>query len=127
MNKQTFSTIGKGDLIIDIPIDDGTTEFRLQEVLYSPEVVYMLVSIGCLDEDGFLVTFGGGKCMIRDGNKEVVGVVPKMVMQVYKVKHENIAGVVEERLTLDSFHHHMGHTSLEMARKLVQDKMVTGV
>ena len=74
-NKQTFSTIGKGDLVIDIPSDNGTMQFRLQEVLYSPEVVYMLVSIGHLDEDGFLVTFGGGKCTIRDGNKEVVGVI----------------------------------------------------
>ena len=106
-----FSMIGKGDLVIDIPIDGGTTQFQLQEALYSLEVAYMLVSIRCLDEDGFLVTFGGGKCMIRDGNKEVVGVVQKMVTRVYKVKHENMAEVVEERLTLDSFHHRMGHNA----------------
>ena len=119
VNKQTFSTIGKGDIVIDIPIDSGTMQFQPQEVLYSLEVAYTLVSIRCLDEDGFLVTFGGGKCMIRDGNKEVVGVVQKTAMWVYKVEHENMAGVVEERLTLDSFHHHMGHISLETTRKLV--------
>ena len=126
-NKQMFSTIGKGDLVIDIPSDNGTTQFRLQEVLYSPEVAYTLVSIGRLDEDGFLVTFGGGKCTIQDGNKEVVGVIQKTVTRVYKVEHEDMAGVAEEWLTLDSFHCCMGHISLETARKLVRDKMVTRV
>ena len=53
----------------------------------------MLVSIGCLDEDGFLVTFGGGKCTIQDGNKEVVGVIQKTATRVYKVEHEDMAGV----------------------------------
>ena len=38
-----------------------------------------------------------------------------------------MAGVVEERLTLDSFHRRMGHISPETARKLVWDKMVTSV
>ena len=127
MNKQMFSTIGKGDLIVDIPNNGSTTQFWLQEVLYSPEVAYTLVSVGHLDEDGFLVTFGGRKCTIQDGNREVIGVVQKMVTRIYKVEHENIAGVMEERLTLESFHRHMGHISLETARKLVQDKMVTRV
>ena len=87
----------------------------------------MLVSIQCLDDDGFLVIFGSGKCTIRDGNKEVIGVVQKMTMRVYKVEHENMAGAVEERLNLESFHHCMGHVSPEMASKLVRDQMVTGV
>ena len=72
-NKQTFSTIGKGELVIDVPNVGGTTQLRLLEVLYSPEVAYTLVLIGRLDEDGFFATFGGGKCTIRDANEEVVG------------------------------------------------------
>ena len=57
----------------------------------------------------------------------MVGVIQKTATRVYKVEHEDMAGVVEEQLTLDSFHHHMGHISPETARKLVQDKMVTSV
>ena len=103
-NKQTFSTIGKGNLVIDVPNKNGITKFQLQDILYLPEVVYTLVSVGRLDEDGFLVTFGGGRCTIRDVNKEVIGVVPKMVTRVYKVEHEDMASGAEEHLTLDTLH-----------------------
>ena len=81
--------------------------------MYSPEVAYTLVSVGHLDEDGFLVTFGGGKCTIRDVNKEVIGVVPKTSMRVYKVEHEDIASGAEEHLTLDTLHRRLGHISPE--------------
>ena len=45
-NKQTFSTTGRGDLIIDVPNGNGVTELRLLDVLYPAEVGYTLVSIG---------------------------------------------------------------------------------
>ena len=89
-NKQTFSTIRKGNLVINIPNENGIMKFQLQDILYSPEVAYMLVSVGHLDEDGFSVTFSGGKCTIRDVNREVVGVVPKMATRIYKVEHEDM-------------------------------------
>ena len=128
VNKQMFSTIGKGELVIDVPNDNGTTELRLLEVLYSPEVAYTLVSIGRLDEDRFFARFGGGKCTIIDVNKEVVGVVPKIATRIHKVEHEeDIANEAVERLTLGCFHRHMGHISPEVARKLVKDQLVTGI
>ena len=87
----------------------------------------MLVSVGHLDKDGFSVTFGGGKCTIRDVNREVIGVVPKTATRVYKVEHEDMANRVEEHLTLDKLHRRLGHISPDTARKLVREKMVTGV
>ena len=126
-NKQTFSTIGKGELVVDIPNDNGSTQLRLQEVLYSPEVSYTLISIGRLNEDGFSIMFGGGKCIIHDENKDLIGVIPKTAARVYKVEHEEMASGAEERLSLGSFHQCMGHISPDIARKLVKDKMVTGI
>ena len=73
------------------------------------------------------MTFGGGSCTIRDENKELVGVIAKTASRVYKVEHEEVANEAEERLTLGCFHRRMGHISLEAARKLIKDKMVTGV
>ena len=55
VNKQTFSTISKGEHIIDIPNGNGVTQLRLYDVLYSAEVGYTLVSIGRLDEPGSLL------------------------------------------------------------------------
>ena len=56
-----------------------------------------------------------------------MGVIPKTAARVYKVEHKEIASGVEERLSLGSFHQQIGHISPDTARKLVKDKMVTGV
>ena len=58
-NKQTFSTTGTGDVIVDVPNGSGSMQLRLHDVLYSAEVGYTLVSVGRLDEAGFSVNFGG--------------------------------------------------------------------
>ena len=73
------------------------------------------------------MTFGGGKCTIRDVNREVIVVVPKTAMRVYKVEHEDMENGVEEHLTLDKLHRCLGHISPDTVRKLVREKMVTGV
>ena len=127
-NKQTFSTTGKGELVVDIPHGTGETQLRLHDVLYSAEVGYTLVSVGRLDEAGFTVKFGGGKCTLYGEDDVEIGVVPRTSTRVYKVEHEEaVASVAEERLTLDQFHRRMGHISLDVARKLLKDKMVSGI
>src|ERR1700678_2002459 len=127
-NKQTFSSTGKGELVIDVPSGTGETQLRLHDVLYSAEVGYTLVSVGRLDEAGFTVKFGGGKCVLIGEDDVEIEVVPRMSTRIYKVEHEEaVASVAEERLTLDQFHRRMGHVSLEVARKLLKEKMVTGI
>ena len=127
-NKQTFSTTGKGELVIDVPNGSGDTQLRLLETLYSAEVGYTLVSIGRLDEAGFTASFGGGKCTLVGEDGVEVGTVPRMSTRVYKVEHEDaIASAAEERLTLDTLHQCMGHISLDAAWKLLRDKMIVGV
>ena len=97
-------------------------------MLYSAEVGYTLVSVGRLDEAGFTVKFGGGKCVLVGEDGVEVGVVPKTSTRIYKVEHEEaVANVAEERLTLDALHRRMGHISLDAARKLLKDKMITGI
>ncbi|KIK15220.1 hypothetical protein PISMIDRAFT_115493, partial [Pisolithus microcarpus 441] len=56
-NKQSFNATAVGDLIIEVPNGCDVTKLRLTEVLYSPMVGYTLVSIGCLDQLGYSVTF----------------------------------------------------------------------
>jgi Zinc knuckle len=45
-NKQSFSAVGMGELTVDIPNGANSSQLRLTEVLYSPEVGYTLVSVG---------------------------------------------------------------------------------
>ena len=87
-NKQNFKAVGTGEMTIDIPNGANISQLRLTEVLYSPEVGYTLVSVGCLDDNGFLLTFAGGKCTISGPDGEHVGAVPKNGNGLYKIVHE---------------------------------------
>ncbi|CAA7264972.1 unnamed protein product [Cyclocybe aegerita] len=127
-NKNNFSATGVGELIIDVPSGVNMKQLHLTEVLYSPEVGYTLVSIGRLDEKGFSATFAHGKCVIRGPKGEEVGEVAKNAKGLYHVEHDDdTVNSAIETITLDQFHHRMGHISPEVARRLVSNKFVTGV
>jgi hypothetical protein len=50
------------------------SKLELTDALYIPGIGYTLISIGKIDDAGYTTTFGGGKCVIRDSEGEVVGV-----------------------------------------------------
>jgi len=130
-NKQSFSTTGKGEMIIDIPDGADSSQLCLTEVLYSPKVGYTLISIGKLDDHSFSTTFSGGKCLIQGPASSQVGEVLKDKCGLYCVQHEHklkeANAIVAETLTLDKFHHHMDHISTKITQKLVDDGFVMGV
>jgi len=113
---------------VDLPNGGKRSKLELTDVQYSPEVAYTLVSVGNLDEKGFVVKFGGGKCVITDPNGVIIGEVPKNQKGLYRVEHDlETADVASEELTLEQFHRRMGHISPESARTLVSRGLVTGV
>jgi len=126
-NKQTFSTIGKGDLVIDVPNGDTFTKLRLTDMQYSPNVAYTLVSIGRLDDEGYTAKFGKGRCVLEGLDGERIGEVLRTKRKAYKVEHEEMANAAEETLTLDRLHRQMGHASTQVIRDLVSQGMVTGI
>ena len=126
-NKQMFSTIGKGDLVIDVPNGDTFTKLRLTDVQYSPNVAYTLGSIGRLDDEGYTAKFGKGKCVLEGPDGEKIGEVLRTMRKAYKVEHEEMANAAEETLTLDRLHCRMGHVSTQVIRDLVSQGMVTGI
>jgi Pol polyprotein, beta-barrel domain len=127
-NKQSFSAVGMGEMVIDIPNGTTTSQIKLTEVLYSHQVGYTLVSSGQLDEAGFAVTFADGKCVIRGRNGKLVGTIQKTGRGMYHVSKESeSANIAADVLTLEQFHCRMGNIAPEMARRLVTSGLVTGV
>jgi GAG-pre-integrase domain len=126
-NKQSFSAVGMGELVVDVPNGAVSSDLRLTEVLYSPEVGYTLVSVGHLDDMGFNVTFGGGKCIITGPDGKKVGEVAKNSHGLYHVDHEPESACAAEVLMLDQLHYHLGHISPNAAKKLTQDGFITGL
>ena len=127
-NKLDFTAVGMGEMTVDVPNGVDISQLRLTEVMYSPEVGYTLVSVGRLDENGFLVTFANGKCTIQGPEGEHIGAIQKMGRGLYWVAHEpEMANVTTEVLTLDQLHRRMGHISTEVVQKLIDKGFVTGV
>lgn len=126
-NKHKFSAVGIGELTIDVPNGTDSSKLELHEVLYSPEVGYTLISIGRLDDHGFITTFGNGKCIIRGPDGDKVAEIPKDTKGLYRLEHDESVNAAVERISLDQFHRRMGHISPVLAKKLVKDKFVTGV
>ncbi|KAG5717100.1 hypothetical protein E4T56_gene7174 [Termitomyces sp. T112] len=127
-NKKPFSATAKDELVIDIPHGTTSSNLHLTEVFYSPEVGYTLVSVGWLDNAGFEVTFGQGKCIIKGQDGTLVGEVLKDDGGLYCLRHHSgKASAAEEVISLDQFHCQMGHISPEVAQKLITKGFVTGV
>jgi len=127
-NKQGFCAIEKGEMVLDLPNGDTTSKLCLSKVLYSSETSYTLVSIGRLNDKGFSATFSSGRCIICDKSGTQVAEIPRNGKGLYKMVREgNKINVAEEALTLDQLHRRLGHISASAARKLVSDRLVTGL
>ena len=104
-NKQSFSAVSKGNMVIDVPNSSSILQLKLTEVLYLPEAGYILVFVGCLNKTGFTTTFANGKCVIHDPGGTWVIEIPCNSASLYKLikKTDNeghINGVVKS-LILD--------------------------
>ena len=128
-NKQQFDAVGQGELIIEVPNGLNALKLQLTEVLYLPEVGYTLVSIGQLDKCGYSATFANRKCIIRDSDGDAVGEILKSVKGLYKVVHDesNSSSAATEKLTMMELHRCMGHILPGIAKKVIENGLVTGV
>lgn len=63
-------------MCIEVPNGMVSLKLYLTEVLFSPKVGYMLVSIRWLNQCSYTTTFGGGSCTIWDENDSIMGQIP---------------------------------------------------
>jgi len=127
-NQQKFSTMGVGNLIIKIPNGAEILKLYVTEVLYSPEVGYMLMSIGRLYELGLSMTFADGYCTIHNADGETIGHILQSSKGLYCGIHEGEhAAATMERLTIMEFHHQMGYIALSVAWRLAEQELVSGL
>ena len=130
-NKQSFSATGVGKCILDIPNRNSSTKLPLHDVLYAKDVGYSLVSIGRLDEMGYTTHFGDGKCVIHDPKGRKVGKIKRDSKALYRVVREEgcdeYINAAIETVSLEELHNRMGHISPDVARRLVNDGLVSGL
>jgi hypothetical protein len=66
-----------GDIAITVPNGDSVTKMKLTKVLYTPDVGFVLISIGRIDDAGYFATFSGGRCKILNPKENIIGVIQK--------------------------------------------------
>ena len=128
-NKETFSAVGMGDMIVSLLNGDGEAKIKLTRVLYTPALGFTLISIGCIDKAGYYSTFGGGKCEIQTGERRTVRIVPKSG-GVYRVPHGShvaAAAVSVKHMTLSDLHRHLGHISPRAVKDLIWHGIIDGI
>lgn len=129
-NQEMFSATGTGSITVDVPAGVDIKKLELTEVMYCPEVGYTLISIGKLDDHGFMATFADGKCTIHLPSGELVGEVPKNQRGAYRVDQEKVEGgdaAALEMVMLDQLHRHMGHISPRVTCHMVTKGFAMGV
>ena len=127
-NHQKFVTTRVGNMIVKVPNGYNVSKLHLTEVLFSLEVGYTLMSIGCLDELGLLTTFAEGFCTIKGSDGETIGRIPHTSKGLYRVVHEHeTANAAAETVTVMELHRRYGHIALSVAHCLVENGLVSGL
>jgi hypothetical protein len=128
-NKEIFSAVRMGDMIVSVPNRDREVNIKLARVLYTPALGFTLISIGRIDEAGYYSTFGGGKCEIQTGKRKTVGIVPKSggVYRVPHGSHITATTVGVKRTTLSDLHRRLGHISPCTVKDLIWHGIIDGI
>lgn len=131
-NQKSFTAKGIGDVVISVPNGDKSTKMRLVNVLFAPDLAFTLISIGKIDDAGYLALFGGGQCRIYDKKREVIGVIPKVAGGLYRVggppKVEPSANVAEvDRIPLMEAHRRFAHSSPRAIKNAINSGHICGI
>jgi len=135
----TFSAIGRGDLVVTLPVRDGETgpPITLKHVYYAPKMAFTLVSVACLDKAGCSLTIEDGECKIRSPRpyRTILGSVPR-VNNLYCLDSSAIQGpeppkhyanIASGPISIEELHHRMGHVNYQTLREMVRNGAVEGV
>jgi hypothetical protein len=87
-NKTIFNATGIGSMNISIPNGDKMVKVTLTNVLYSPDLSFILISLSRCDKSGYLAILKDKKCTISDPKGKLVGIIPMSNDGLYKVEHK---------------------------------------
>ena len=76
-DRTIFMMTGVGCMRVDIPNGNESTAVMLKDVLYCPDLGYMLVSLANCDTAGFTVVLKDKSCCIKDSKGIQIGKIPQ--------------------------------------------------
>jgi hypothetical protein len=136
-NKQCFSAVGSGDLIISLLNGSTTSQLTLQDVLYAPDIGYTLVSVGKLNALGYCIVFEDSICRISSPAGIAIGMIQKSACGLYcaigdqdspvEEAEEDSTAAIVPKLTIIKLHWRLRNIAPTAAKKLVENGLVKGI
>ena len=126
-NQHKFPAIGKGTLVVKTPVNGRESVLSLYNALYAPSVGYTLVSLGALDEEGYMSHIGGGYLRLTSPSGELIANVACNASRLYKYERSPESAHAVELMSLMELHSRLGHISVASTRKLVENGAVKGI
>jgi hypothetical protein len=114
MNGSVLSATRCGDMTIDLPLGTKRTMVTLKDALYTPTMVFTLISMNQITSAGLAVLFEGKMCKILSkGPKcEVIAEIPQ-VQGLYTTESQCTlhAHAARMKITVGQAHRALGHIS----------------
>ena len=120
-NNTKLTIKGKGNIKIDVSVNNAKREVKILNVLYVPEICANLLSVSQMTNNGNTVSFDNVQCKIFNKNKQLI-VTAFKIGEMFKVnKHTDFNFNVTRNLSFNLWHRRMGHTSTENLKLLKED------
>ncbi|KAF8830169.1 hypothetical protein HHX47_DHR2000553 [Lentinula edodes] len=129
-NAETFTSNTAGNLQIDLPInEDGISKsLTLQNTLLCPNTPDTLVSLGKLDDAGYVMVIKDGTLKIINRQGETIGIVPKTngLYQIPSAEYA-YAGKATRMVSLYEAHCIAGHQNYAYVKHMFKSNQVHGI
>jgi hypothetical protein len=126
----SISAIGRGDVKIDLPLGNMSTQVTLNDTLYTPKMAFTLILTNHIAAAGLAVHFEDKMCKILSPAPthqviaEILQINGLYSITVSASQHANIAKL---KLTISELHRILGHVSHPALHNTVTKGLVEGV
>ncbi|RWR98872.1 retrovirus-related Pol polyprotein from transposon TNT 1-94-like protein, partial [Dinothrombium tinctorium] len=125
-DNRIVKAIGVGDIHLIFKTKAGFAKVLMKEVLFVPELGNNLFSVSKVASLGFEVIFGDKNCRIKRGNKLLVEGFRKGGLYLLNCEI-NYASIASDNISIEIWHHRLGHISKDTIRHMMTNKMVDGL
>jgi hypothetical protein len=126
-DKGIFYAISQGDVCIQVPNGDRTTEVVLWDTLHAPDMGLMVVSIRHIANARYIVAFEGNNYKIKNKKGDTISNIPSSPNRLYKVECAYMAAEKREQVDILTLHRRLGHISPNSIRSLIRNGAVIGL
>lgn len=122
-----LNIVGKGKVKIESKNSNGQTKILLTDVMYVPEIKGNFISIGELTRKGAQLIFHRDHCDLLLNNKVLATF--KFAHNLFKLNEElySVREVKNKKGCIHYFHRIFGHRNIESIKRMITEKLVTGI